>query len=429
MPVPNQHRIWRGVWYTQTMWLLVSVALCALACWRGHQVLFRASTPHQPGIPGSERMLWWLLSCSAVGLLAVFRGLARPTRPAHSFRFHMFNETARGVVHFGQRALWSNPVNYSAVRNVFNCVGRWRLSSRCSALEVSTEPVTCTPRSGRPSMLMQTTGTGPAQRRGETVWVVYFHGGGYVSGSPLTVLDGVAHLLQAIEERSSGAVQARALIVSYALAPEHPYPAALDDAVAAYRCLIREHSVSASRICLAGDSGGGGLALTSALRLQQLDLPAPGCVYCLSPFLDLRWEDVVYAPECVAADCIQPLLARGCARSYLCGYGNHKRQPAGYADGLASPVLAPDDLLRGLPPTLLQTGQLEIFRDEARRLHARCARLFEDGAAAPLQMSEWADMTHCFQLQGRQTPVAQHGLREGADFVLKHISASGLSSR
>lgn len=404
------------------MRLLAFFALCVLACWRCHHVLFRASAPHNPWVSRSERMLWWMVSCGAVGLLAAARALIRRAHPGQAVRFHLFNETARGVIRFGQRALWANPVNYSAVRNVFNLAGRWSLSPRCAALGVSTKLVTCPSRSGRPSLQMQRTNQeGPDTA---ATWVVYFHGGGYVSGSPWTVTDVVAHLLNAMERQGAGA--SRALIVGYALAPEHPYPAALDDAVAAYRWLIEDRGVDAARICLAGDSGGGGLALACALRLQQLGLPSPGCIYCLSPFLDLRWRDIAYEPECVASDCIQPLLAQGCARSYLCGYDNDDltETPAAYEDGLASPALAPDALLRGLPPTLLQTGELEIFRSEARRLHARCARLRADGAPVDLRLREWAAMTHCFQLRGSQNPVAQRGLDEGAAFVLEHTCAA-----
>ena len=405
-------------------WLLLP-ALCLLAWLRCRHVLFRVT---RPGVLRRERMVWWLVSSAIVGLRAGIRGLLKPRHPRHTLSFHLFNEIARGVVRSGQRALWANPRNYSAVRNVFHSVGQWRLAALCRARRVSTETVVCTVRTPRPSLLMQTTQA--ADVAAPAVWVIYFHGGGYASGSPWTVADVVARLLQTIERArdTTAPVRARALVVRYALAPEHPYPAALEDAVAAYQWLMAHHSVAPSRICLAGDSGGGGLALACALRLHHLGLPAPGSIYCLSPFLDLRWKDIEYDAESIAADCIQPLLAQGCARNVLCGrshqdYTNTERRPSAYNDLFASPVLASDEALRALPPALVQIGELEIFRREARHLARRCAQLQHDGAEA-LQLSEWEGMTHCFQLQAHLTPVALEALSEGAEFVLQHARLS-----
>jgi epsilon-lactone hydrolase len=136
--------------------------------------------------------------------------------------------------------------------------------------DVAVERVTATER---PAEWLQ-----PPAVRNDAV-VLYLHGGGYVIGSPRSY----RHLAAAIA-RAAGS---RALLLDYRLAPEHPFPAALEDAIAAYRWLLGQ-GLAPGRIVLAGDSAGGGLTIATLLALRQRGLPRPGGGVCISPWVDLR---------------------------------------------------------------------------------------------------------------------------------------------
>ena len=181
--------------------------------------------------------------------------------------------------------------------------------------------------------------------------VLYLHGGGYVIGSPRSH----RHLAAAI----AGAAGASALSLDYRLAPENPFPAAVDDAVACYRWLL-EQGASPEHIVIAGDSAGGGLTVATlvALRDARVRLPAGGV--CISPWVDLTFSGGSYQTK-AAAD---PIVARPgideMARAYL--GATDPRTP------LASPVFAD---LRGLPPLLIHVGGDEVLLDDAVQLAER----------------------------------------------------------
>ncbi|HZI18986.1 MAG TPA: alpha/beta hydrolase fold domain-containing protein [Pyrinomonadaceae bacterium] len=231
--------------------------------------------------------------------------------------------------------------------------------------------------------------------------ILYFHGGGYVAGSaagnrPITAA--LARL-----------ARRRVFSLDYRLAPEHRYPAALDDALAAYRALLDGAlgggRLPASTIALAGDSAGGGLALALLLRARDEGLPAPGCAVCFSP-----WTDLSGSGESVRANdgrCVflRPENCAEFAGAYLAG--------ASPLDPYASPVFGD---LRGLPPVLLQVGSTELLLDDARRVHEKIG---EAGGLSELEVYD--DVAHCWQMLDGFVPEARTALRSAARFVGQHL--------
>lgn len=228
--------------------------------------------------------------------------------------------------------------------------------------------------------------------------LLYLHGGAYCVGSPRT------H--RAITGRLALHADARVFAADYRLAPEHPFPAAVDDAVAAYRGLIAAGHVP-DRTILAGDSAGGGLAVAAALRLRELGLPPPGALVVFSPWVDLRETP---RPQPPAGDVmISEPWVRECARFYLAGHDA--------ADPLASPIAAD---LRGLPPTLIQVGSDEVLLDDSRRLHAALA-----AAGVPAALEEYPRRWHVFQVNAGALSDANRALARAGRFARGDARSSG----
>jgi epsilon-lactone hydrolase len=199
--------------------------------------------------------------------------------------------------------------------------------------------------------------------------VLYLHGGGYVIGSPRSH----RHLAAAI----AGAAGASALSLDYRRAPEDPFPAAVDDAVASYRWLL-EQGIAPGRIVIAGDSAGGGLTVATLVALKDARVPLPAGGVCISPWVDLTFSGASY--ETKAA--VDPIVRRPgideMARAYL-----GKTDPR---TPLASPVFAD---LRGLPPLLIHVGSDEVLLDDAVQLALRAKAA---GVSATLEV--WDRMIH-----------------------------------
>lgn len=228
-------------------------------------------------------------------------------------------------------------------------------------------------------------GAPPASRA-----VLYLHGGGYFFGSPATHRVITGHLALRCA--------ARVFAADYRLAPEQPFPAAVDDAVAAYRGLLAE-GFAPSETVIAGDSAGGGLSVATALRLRQLGLPQPAALVLFSPWVDLSLGALGPPPP---GDFLitRPLLEE-CARFYLAGH------PA--EDPLASPI---NGDLHGLPPTLIQVGTDELLLTDSRRLYAALAAA---GVDAVLQ--EFPRRWHVFQAIAGQLADARRALAAAGEFV------------
>jgi acetyl esterase/lipase len=227
--------------------------------------------------------------------------------------------------------------------------------------------------------------------------VLYFHGGGYVAGSARTG----THLAAELARRAGG----RALSVGYRLAPEHPYPAAVEDGLAAYAGLL-ESGVSPTQILVAGDSAGGGLAVATLLAARDQGLLQPAAVAVFSPWVDISRSGASMRTK----DGADPLFTYDAMGWYADRY-----VPAGdrFAP-LASPVFA---TLAGLPPLLIQAGSHEVLLDDAVRLAANAGR---DDVDVTLQVAP--EGTHVFQLHFGALDEADEAIDEIAQFFKRHLS-------
>lgn len=221
--------------------------------------------------------------------------------------------------------------------------------------------------------------------------LLYLHGGAYCVGSPAT------H--RSITTRLARLTQASVFAADYRLAPEHPFPAAVDDAVAAYRGLLAA-GWTTDRIAIAGDSAGGGLALATLLRLRQLEQSLPAALVVFSPWVDLGHPE--RGPEPAGEVMVSLPWVDECARWYL--GGQDARNP------LASPIHGD---LGGFPPTLLQVGTDEILLQDSRRLQAALA-----AAAVDVTYQEYPRRWHVFQSNAGVLADADRALRSAAEFIL-----------
>jgi acetyl esterase/lipase len=183
--------------------------------------------------------------------------------------------------------------------------------------------------------------------------ILYFHGGVYVIGSAIATVPLVADLA-----RRTGA---RAVTVDYRLAPEHPYPAAVEDAQAAYEGLLNQ-GVEPGQIAFAGESAGGGLAVATLLTLRAAGIPLPSCAFLMSPYADLTLSGETLAEKQAVDPVLSPEGLRVRVREYLAG--------ADASDPLISPIFGD---LSGLPPLLIQVGSHEVLLSDAVRLAGRAA--------------------------------------------------------
>jgi len=204
--------------------------------------------------------------------------------------------------------------------------------------------------------------------------ILYFHGGGYMMGSLDTHRNLVARLAKA--------ASARALILNYRLAPEHPFPAALEDALAAYKSLLIE-GFEPGGIVFAGDQAGAGLALAAALTLRDNRAPMPGAIVALSPWTDLALSGRSILRNAAKDATLSIEMLAYFAQNYLQG----KTLPT---NPLASPLYA---RLSGLPSMLIHAGASEILRDDATRLAERAHK-----AGVDCSIEVYDGQPHAFQL-------------------------------
>ncbi|PRY44771.1 alpha/beta hydrolase [Umezawaea tangerina] len=227
--------------------------------------------------------------------------------------------------------------------------------------------------------------------------ILYFHGGAWTLGSPETSLSLTGNLVT-----RSGA---RALSLDYRLAPEHPFPAAVDDCLEAYRALL-DSGEDPARIALAGDSAGGSLAVTTLLRARERGLPTPAAVAAFSPGLDLTLS----GGSMDAKHGVDPLFTREALAAVFAGYcpGQDPLDP------LLSPALTAD--LTGFPPTLLQVGGNEVLLDDSTRMAARAV-----AAGVDVVLDVTADVPHVFQFFAGVLDEADQALDRAALFLRQHL--------
>jgi acetyl esterase/lipase len=221
--------------------------------------------------------------------------------------------------------------------------------------------------------------------------ILYLHGGGYVLGSIRSHGELISRLARATGRR--------VLAPEYRLAPEHPFPAAVDDCVAAYRWLLAQGAL-AENVVIAGDSAGGGLTMATLLSLRDARDPLPLAAVCLSP-----WVDLEAASGSIAGRAhLDPIIERSGLLEMAAHYlgGGDPRHP------LASPIHAD---LTGLPPLFIQVGTAEVLFDDAARLAER-ARL----AGVPVTLDTWEEMLHVWHVFAL-LPEAREAIARIAGFI------------
>jgi len=224
--------------------------------------------------------------------------------------------------------------------------------------------------------------------------LLYVHGGGYTVCS--------VHTHRELISRLARATEARALAIDYRLAPEHPFPAAVDDTVAAFRWLL-SRGVEPRQIVVGGDSAGGGLTVATMLALRDAGDALPGAGVCISPWTDMECTSVIkHAKE---GGMMQPERILVMARAYL--GGADPRTP------LASPIHAD---LRGLPPLLIQVGGAEELLDDSTVL-AEKAR----AAGVDVTLEEWDDMIHVWHGFATALPEARQAIDRIGEFVKEKL--------
>lgn len=222
--------------------------------------------------------------------------------------------------------------------------------------------------------------------------LLYLHGGGYVIGS----LDSHRGLIA----RLSKAANCRALALDYRLAPEHRYPAAVEDATKAYRWLLAQ-GFAPAQIAIAGDSAGGGLTLATLVALRDAGVPLPAAAAPISPWVDLEGTGESMKTRVDLDPMVEPGGLFGMAKIYL-----------GDADPrlpTASPLYAD---LTGLPPLLIQVGDLETLLDDSTRLAARA-----EAAGVDVTLEVWPEMVHVWQLFAPMIPEGREAIARIGQFL------------
>ncbi len=225
--------------------------------------------------------------------------------------------------------------------------------------------------------------------------VLYLHGGGYRQGTPATY--------RHFTWRLAHAARARLLALDYRLAPEHPFPAALDDALAAYRWM----QSPGARTLIMGDSAGGGLALALLLKLRDERLAQPAAAVALSPWTDLALTGASLESNAAADPMLNADDLPGFTADYLAG--------ADARNPYASPLYGDPS---GLPPTLIHVGSDEILRDDAIRMADKMR-----AAHCQVELLVWPRMPHVWHLLASVLPEAKAAIADIGDFIERALQA------
>jgi acetyl esterase/lipase len=226
--------------------------------------------------------------------------------------------------------------------------------------------------------------------------LLYLHGGGYVIGSVRTHRVMLAHIA-----RAAGC---RVLGLDYRLAPETPFPAPVEDTVAAYRWLLAQ-GYDPTRIALGGDSAGGGLVVAALVALRYVGEPLPAAGVCLSPWIDMEATGETFTTNATVDPSVSKARIVAIAALYL--GGKNPQAP------LASPLYAD---LQGLPPLLVQVGSIETLLDDARALATRAK-----AAGVHVDLEVWDDMPHVWQHFAPILPEGQQAIARIGEFLRKQI--------
>lgn len=225
--------------------------------------------------------------------------------------------------------------------------------------------------------------------------VLYFHGGAYTVGS--------APLFRDFTWRIGAAARACVLYIDYRLAPEHPFPAAVEDAATAYRWLAGR--LDPGRIALMGDSAGGGLALATLHKLRDEGFPLPAAAVAISPWTDLALTGPSLQSNAEADPMLEVAHLPALANAYLAGAD--PRLP------YASPLYGD---AAGLPPTLIQVGSDEILRDDSVRMAEKLR-----AAGCDVEIEVWPRMPHAWHLYARIIPEGRRAIERIGEFLQRRL--------
>jgi monoterpene epsilon-lactone hydrolase len=227
--------------------------------------------------------------------------------------------------------------------------------------------------------------------------LIFFHGGGYCSGSILS------HRRMVTE--AGRAARMRTLAIGYRLAPEHPYPAAHEDAMRAWR-FVRGQGIRADHIAVAGDSAGGNLSITLISSLRTADEPLPACAWLISPWTDLTMSGATLDTK----DAVDPIIHKGYLRELADAY---VPVAVDRKDPLISPLFAD---LRGFPPMLIQVGSAETLLSDAVRFAAAAG-----SADIDVTLEIWPYMIHAWPLWNAGLEDGRRALANAGRFIRAHV--------
>ncbi|MES1990116.1 MAG: alpha/beta hydrolase [Pseudomonadota bacterium] len=229
--------------------------------------------------------------------------------------------------------------------------------------------------------------------------ILYLHGGGYVIGSVASHRHVVAEL-----GRAAGT---RTLALDYRLAPEHPFPAAVDDALAGYRFLLAQ-GFTPGNIAIAGDSAGGGLTVATLLAIKAAGLEQPACGFCISPWVDLEAIGNSMTTQAARDPMVQKKGLLGMAGAYL--NGSNARAP------LAAPIYGD---LTGIAPLLIQVGAAETLLDDSIRLASVAG-----AADVEVNLQVWPEMIHVWHFFHPMLGAARQALKVAGETIARAMDRS-----
>ena len=227
--------------------------------------------------------------------------------------------------------------------------------------------------------------------------LLFFHGGGYCSGSILS------H--RRLVTEAGRVARARTLAIEYRLAPEHPFPAALDDAFAAWT-FLRTSGIAAEHVVVGGDSAGGGLTIALINRLRDAGERIPGCAWLLSP-----WTDLTLSGETlVTKDAVDPIIHQAYLAELVEAY---VPSDIDRKDPRVSPLYAD---LKGFPPTLIQVGACETLLEDSARFAAAAG-----AANVAVTLEVWPDMIHAWPMWNAHLEPGRRALANFGEFIRRHL--------
>lgn len=228
--------------------------------------------------------------------------------------------------------------------------------------------------------------------------ILHIHGGGFIAGSIETHRD--------LATRISRVTKARVLLIDYRLAPEHPFPAGLDDVITAYKWLINIEGINPSKLIILGDSAGGGLTISCLVRLLEASVTLPVAAVCLSPGVDGTFSGESHKTKVELDPFLSPEMLKLMFKSYI---------------GDADPHLGEFSILyqdlKGLPPLLIQVGTSEILLDDSVLLSERAK-----AAGVDVKLEIYEDMVHVFQAFAAFAPESQEAIDKIGEFALKYLN-------